>query len=401
MTDRLVSTVLPLKSPSGGPALSGDRPAPGGDFAVERAEGAVRLRLTGLWVTETLAGLAERFLQEAGAIQSAAVSLDLTGVTRLDTAGALVINQALARLGAGRCRTEVVSPDEEFIRLLNTAKPVPEGDRPGPQAPAPVRFVNQVGRNLTDVGRSSLGMLSFLGEFLGTLGYLAVRPGEIRWTSLAFHMDQAGIRAIPIVSLLSFLIGMVVAYMGMNELAKFGAQFFSIKMLEVTILREMGVILAAVLVAGRSASSFTAQIGSMVANEEVSAIRALGLSPMVLLVVPRIVALVLTFPLLVFIADVVGVIGGGTAICLTSDISVENFITQFNNGAKTNNFLVGLIKAPFCALAIGLVGCYHGFQASTSAESVGFLTTASVVKAIFLVIVIDAIFAIFFVNIGL
>ncbi|MDL2280011.1 ABC transporter permease, partial [Desulfovibrio sp. OttesenSCG-928-G11] len=210
-----------------------------------------------------------------------------------------------------------------------------------------------------------------------------------------------GLRAVPIVALLTFLIGLVVAYMGAQQLTMFGAQIFAVNLLEVTVMREMAVLITSIVVAGRSSSSFTAQIGAMVANEEVDALRALGLDPGAMLVVPRVMALILSLPLLVFLADIMALLGGWAALLMVMDMDLVTFITQLEKVARDNNFLAGMIKTPFFAIAIGLVGCFHGFRATGSAESVGFLTTVSVVQSIFIVILLDALFAIFFMNIGL
>lgn len=372
-----------------------------GTYRLDKKAGEVTVELDGVWATESLGDIARDFLSEMGSVKATNVTLRLGGIDRLDTAGALLINKAILCLEGGKSRLTIHNDNDNYARLMDAAQPVPDDRKPPSPPPLPVRLVNTLGKTLVDSGHSSVSLISFMGQFLVTLGHQIVQPHKVRWTSLFFFMEQAGIKAIPIVSLLAFLIGMVVAYMGMNELARFGAQFFSIKLLEVTILREMGILVTAIVVAGRSTSSFTAQIGSMVANEEVAAIRSMGLDPTVLLTIPRMVALIVTFPLLVFIANVVAIFGGGVAICLGSDITPHNFLMQFSSGANVNNLIVGLIKTPFCALAIGLVGCFHGFRATTSAESVGFLTTTSVVQAIFLVIVIDAIFAIFFATVGI
>jgi phospholipid/cholesterol/gamma-HCH transport system permease protein len=223
----------------------------------------------------------------------------------------------------------------------------------------------------------------------------------MRWISLVFHMEQTGVRAVPIVSLLNFLIGMVVAYMGMEQLAKFGARIFAVRLLEVTVLREMAVLITSIVVAGRSSSSFTAQIGAMIANEEIAAIRSMGLDPTLLLVVPRVLALMLCLPMLVFVADIAALAGGAAAFWFVADMSPFAFIGELYATVNVNNFLVGIAKTPFFAMAIGLVGCFQGFRATSSAESVGFLTTVSVVQAIFLVILLNAVFAIFFAAMGI
>lgn len=356
--------------------------------------------LSGDWVVQSLAPLVKNFAEEHGEHINGRVILSLDTISRLDTAGALMINQGRAILQAQGIQCHIQTTNPRYTTLLETSIPV-RTDEEVKGSSYGVFLMTELGRFICEMGTLSLKLLGFLGEFMVTLGYLIRHPRQMRWTSFFYFMDQVGVKAVPIVSMLTFLIGLVVAYMSMEELAKFGAKMLSIKLVEVAVFRELGVLITAIVVAGRSSSSFAAQIGSMVSNEEVSALRTMGFDPMPLLVVPRILALIVTLPMLVFVADVMGILGGAVAICMDMDMSLKGYLVQVYNGAKIWNFGVGLIKAPFCALAIGLVGCFQGFQATGSAESVGFLTTTAVVQAIFLVIVLDAIFAIFFTVLGI
>jgi phospholipid/cholesterol/gamma-HCH transport system permease protein len=213
-------------------------------------------------------------------------------------------------------------------------------------------------------------------------------------------MEQVGLNAMPIVALISFLIGVVLAYMGALQLTRFGASVFVVDLLEVAVLRELGILLTAILVAGRSGSAFTAQIGSMKIREEVDAMRTMGLDPVEVLVVPRILALLITLPMLGFIADLAGLLGGGLMTWTVLGIGPATFLERLRDTVDMRHFAAGLIKAPFFALAIGLIGCLLGFRVSGSSESVGRLTTQAVVEAIFTVIVLDAGFAVFFSAIG-
>lgn len=369
-------------------------------YEIKQEKGSTLFSLSGDWIIQSLAPVVKEFAAKHDIPPTDNVIISLKQVSRLDTAGALLINQGRDFFeGSGKkCTLEV--DNLSYTTLLETSTPVvPE------QVVKPLPYVLGVlynlGKFICEIGELSLNLLAFLGQFLVTLWFLIRNPRQMRWTSFFYFMDQVGLRAVPIVSMLTFLIGLVVAYMSMEELAKFGAKMLSIKLVEVAVFRELGLVITAIVVAGRSSSSFAAQIGSMVSNEEVAALRTMGLDPMSLLVVPRILALVFTLPMLVFIADVMGILGGAVAICMDMDMSLEGYLVQVYNGAKVWNFGVGLIKAPFCALAIGLVGCFQGFQATGSAESVGFLTTTAVVQAIFLVIVLDAIFAIFFTVLGI
>ena len=342
-------------------------------------------------------GTVREAIQHAGG----QVEINLDAVTHLDTAGALLVNLAADRVRKRGLDCAVLSGDEGHRRLLEKSRLSPDSqDKKKEKKPLFLVIPNAVGLALCDQVHVFGQLIGLMGEFLVDLAKLLLHPRRMRWTSLVFHIEQVGVRAVPIVSLLTFLIGMVVAYMGAEQLSNFGAQVFAVKLLEVTVMREMAVLITAIVVAGRSSSSFTAQIGSMVANEEVAAMLSMGLDPDVLLVVPRVLALIISLPMLVFVADISALLGGAAAIWYTIDMDLHTFISEFHNAAELKNFLVGMVKTPFFAMAIGLVGCFQGFRATSSAESVGFLTTVSVVQAIFIVILLDAVFAIFFTTIG-
>ena len=355
--------------------------------------------MSGDWTVQSLSGVLAPF--HSLVVQSTRdVIICLSDISRLDTAGALAVNEAALALRVRGQSVCIENANPRYARLLETSLPAhPEPPDSSP-LPFPLNHLYTLGKMTAELGSLCAELAGFLGRFLAAFWALVLNPSQIRWTSLVFFMDQGGLRAVPIVSMLTFLIGMVVAYMGMQELGKFGVKVLAIKLVEVSIFRELGVIIASIVVAGRSSSSFTAQIGAMVSNQEVAALQSMGLDPMRLLVVPRIVALVLTMPMLVLFANVAGLLGGAVAICLAMDMSLHAYLVQVYNGALLWNFLVGLIKSPFCALAVGVVGCYQGFRAKGSAESVGFLTTISVVQSIFLVIVIDAFFTLFFTVLG-
>jgi phospholipid/cholesterol/gamma-HCH transport system permease protein len=324
-------------------------------------------------------------------------AVDLRGVTRLDTAGALLLQEAL-----GSEKNRFITDDPLHGRLLDIAL-----QSPGPKLPEEdgkpalgMRFLNDLGRTITEESRLAALMAGFLGHYLVTCFRLAAEPRKLPFTSLVYHMQQVGVSAVPIVALLSFLIGLVIAYMGAQQLSMFGAEIFTIKLVEITTLRELGVLLTSIVIAGRSGSSFTAQIGAMVSNEEVAAMRTMGLSPMLRLAFPRITALVLMLPALVFLADVMSILGGGVASLSIMDMTPASYAARMQADINLNNFMAGMVKAPFFAIIIGVIGCFQGFQVTGSAESVGRLTTHSVVEAIFMVIVCDAMFALLFTGMG-
>ncbi len=247
-------------------------------------------------------------------------------------------------------------------------------------------------------GRSLLG---FFGQIVVTLGRVLVRPTRFRFVSFVSHLEQTGLSALPIVGLLSFLVGVVLAYQGVDQLRQLGAEVFVVNLVGVSTLREMGILLTAILVAGRSGSAFTAQIGTMQVNEEVDAMRTLALDPIEVLVLPRIFALMIAMPLVTFFANMMALLGGGLMCVLLIDQTVPQFIRQLNQAVDLWDFWVGIIKAPVFALIIAMVGCFEGLRVQGSAESVGRLTTQSVVESIFLVIVFDAMFSILFSHLGI
>ena len=219
-------------------------------------------------------------------------------------------------------------------------------------------------------------------------------------TSLVAHLQQSGLNAVPIVALLTFLVGAVVAFLGATVLADFGASIYTVDLVAFSFLREFGVLLTAILMAGRTASAFTAQIGSMKANEEIDAIRTLGLSPMELLVLPRVFALLIALPILTFIAMLSGILGGAVVCALSLDISPAMYLAMLQENIALKHFLVGMAKAPLFAFLIAVIGCLEGFKVTGSAQSVGERTTSSVVQSIFVVIVLDALAALFLMEMG-
>ena len=356
---------------------------------------------TGAWDVLHL-GESEMRLRDALAASGVVETIDITGIARLDTTGALVLQHAAALCAKRGGKGAIVTDNERHRQLLDRVR-IPAKI----QAPEftehhyGIQFLNDLGEEVVSQGRTFAHKLNFLGNYLAVLGLSLLRPASIRWTSLLYHMQQAGVAAVPIVALLTFLVGVVVAYMGTEQLSLFGAEIFVINLVEVTTMREMAPLITAIVVAGRSGSAFTAQIGAMTANEEVAAMRTMGLDPMRVLVLPRVLALILMLPALAFLADIMGLLGGGIATCLSVRMSAATFVARLQEVASLNNLAAGLAKTPFFALAIGAVGCFHGFQATGSAESVGRLTTKAVVESIFLVIVLNAAFAVFFTTIGI
>ena len=263
-----------------------------------------------------------------------------------------------------------------------------------------IQLLSRIGSAVYKLWQDTLQLLGFIGLILQTLARNLVRPKQWRITPVVAHIEQIGLNAAPIVILLTFMVGAVVAFLGATVLANFGAGIFTVDLVAFSFLREFGVLLTAILLAGRTASAFTAQIGSMKANEEIDAIRTLGLDPMDLLVLPRVLALLIALPLLTFLAMMAGILGGAVVCIVSLGISPDMFISLLHSDIGVQHFLVGMVKAPFFAFLIAAVGCLEGFKVSGSAESVGAHTTSSVVQSIFIVIVLDAVAALFFMEMG-
>lgn len=365
---------------------------------IDRSGEGVRVALSGDLRIGTVGSLLDRLAAVAG---PGPIVVDASAIERFDTAGAWAIAATQRRLEAEGVEVRVEGFAPAQAALLDTVVK----DLPPPPAPAAKRrtFVSWLGRlgeRVVAGWASFLEILNLFGAFIARLGGIVVRPARLRLTSLVFHMQEAGLNALPIASLMAFLIGVVLAYMGAVQLRQFGAEIFVVDLIAISILRELGILLTAIIVAGRSASAFTASIGSMKMREEVDAMRTLGLDPIQILVVPRVLALLLTLPLLGVVANFAGLIGGAAMAWIELGVSPEMFYVRLSE-VSVSHYVVGIAKAPFFALVIGLIGCHHGLKVKGNAESLGQLTSASVVLAIFLVIVLDAVFAIFFATVNL
>lgn len=362
---------------------------------------SLRLALAGRLVTATLAPIADA-LDRVEARGRARAVVDLSQLDALDTAGAWLIERTEARLQGQGLDVAVTGAKPNLARLMARVRQA--GRPPALPPPAPfglAGFVARVGEGTLAALHQGVDLLAFFGAVVGTVGRVALRPSRIRFTSLVSHIEQVGLNAMPIIGLLTMLIGVVLAYQGVDQLRVYGGEIFTVNLIGISTLREMGILLTAIMVAGRSGSAFTAQIGTMQVNEEVDAMRTLALDPIEALVLPRIFALVIAVPLLTVYADFMGILGGGVMTCLLIDLTPGQFLQRLNEAVNLNTFWVGLIKAPVFAFVIGMVGCFEGLQVRGSAESVGRLTTRSVVESIFLVIVFDALFSILFSYLGI
>ena len=351
------------------------------------------LRLLGRWTVDN-AGAIER---DTARTRATTGRIDASALEALDSAGALMLLDI-----AGEATLERIDGLDPRQRAL--VERVAQAKLPATREPLPPRGVVEllahVGEAVLDAAKQGKRLVAFLGLVLETAARVLPRPARWRFTAVVHHLEQTGLDAVPIVALLSFLVGGVVAYLAATVLEDFGAGIYTVELIGYAFLREFGPLLAAILVAGRSGSAFTAQIGAMKNREELDAMRALGLDPIELLVVPRLSALLVALPILGLVGMISGLAGGLVACAASLDISPDLYLARMRDAIDTRHFWVGLAKTPVFAFVIALVGCLEGMKVSGSAESVGQHTTSSVVQSIILVILFDALFAVYFQQAG-
>ncbi|NIC03891.1 ABC transporter permease [Billgrantia bachuensis] len=358
---------------------------------------AHRLSAVGDWTLPHYARL-----REAVAKVHEVESIDLQRLGELDTSGAALLVDLLGPDSVREIAQWAPNLPAERQALLKAvadanrnplfAPPVPRGN--------PLAALAGLGQVAELLARQQLRLVAFIGLTLSTLLKTLFTPWRWRITSLSAHVQQTGLNAIPIVALLTFLVGAVVAFLGATVLRDFGATIYTVNLVTYSFLREFGILLAAILLAGRTASAFTAQIGSMKANEELDALRAQGLDPMEMLVLPRVLAMMISLPILALIGMLSGMLGGAVVCAMALDITSTQFLTILQRDIPLEHFLVGIGKAPLFAFVIAVIGCLEGFKAGASAQSVGEHTTSSVVQSIFMVILLDALAALFFMEMG-
>jgi len=352
-----------------------------------------RLRLTGSWTLAHAAEMADTLRLAPEGI----VGADASEVERVDSAGVLQLLRFARRRGLDLDTFDFHEDHRALVAAIeDVADDRPKKKREYGVAAALARLGYAVHDNWLEI----LALVAFLGENLVKFGRLLTQPRRFRLTSTVYHMEQVGLDAVPLVFLLSYLVGAVIAFLGANILRDFGAEIYVVELVSVSFLREFAVLLTAIILAGRTASAFTAQIGAMQSREEIDAIRTLGMDPIDLLVLPRVVALIVMLPLLTFIAMIAGLLGGMTVGAFNLDIPPQAYLSRMDATIEVRHFLVGLSKAPIFAIVIGLIGCLEGLQVEGTAQSVGERTTSSVVQAISIVIAIDAFAAIWFMEMG-
>ena len=363
----------------------------------------LELRPAGSWTAAnvtTLETLSNAVTEELD--RSKAVTVNMAEVRELDTLGAWLLEKISRRAAAAGHRAEVIGVADKYAGLIEEVHQVNRRN------PAPTPTLNPVIAKVNDLGRTAIGATEDVSAFLQMLGSLALalvgvlrRPRSLRLTSLVYQLYRVGWQAIPIMVLITFLIGAIIAQQGFFHFRKFGANSYVVDMVGILVLRELGVLIVAIMVAGRSGSAYTAELGSMKMREEIDALSTMGLDPIEVLILPRIIALIFALPILSFIGSMAALYGGGLVAQFYGGMGPAIYIARLHDAVSVTSFKVGIIKAPFMALAIGIVACSEGLRVKGSAESLGKQTTTSVVKSIFLVIVLDGLFAVFFASIGM
>jgi phospholipid/cholesterol/gamma-HCH transport system permease protein len=355
----------------------------------------LELRPRGSWTASRVTTLESLAAAAAPAIDRAkSVKLDLADLSELDTLGAWLLEKLFRRAVSAGHRVDVTGVAESYAGLIEEVRQVNRHNR----LPPPAR--NPVVVRLGEIGRSASGATEDVAAFLQMLGVVR-RPRSLRITSAVYQLYRVGWQAIPIIVLIMFLIGAIIAQQGFFHFRRFGAESYTVDMVGILVLRELGVLIVAIMVAGRSGSAYTAELGSMKMREEIDALSTMGLDPIEVLILPRVVALVCALPILTFIGVMAALYGGGLVAQFYGDMSPAIYIARLHDAISITHFEVGIIKAPFMALVIGIVACSEGLRVKGSAESLGRQTTTSVVKSIFLVIVLDGLFAVFFASIGI
>ena len=366
---------------------------------------AERLEFTaaGSWTTSH-SGALEHLVDEAvlQVTGGSGMTVNMAGVQELDTLGAWLLERLIRGFRERGQTAGFIEVPERFRGLLEEIHEVNRRSR------VPVAEPNRIVAALDRIGRTTVGFrvdilafLEMLGDISVALLRVLVRPLDFRLTSAVHHLSRVGWEAMPIILLITFLIGCIIAQQGFFHFRKFGADAYVVDMVAILVVREIGVLIVTIMVAGRSGSAYTAELGSMKMREEIDALRTMGFDPVDVLILPRVLALVVALPILTFFGSIAALYGGGLVAWLYGGMSPEMYVTRLREAISVTHFSVGMIKAPFMALVIGVVACSEGLQVKGSAESLGLQTTTSVVKSIFLVIVLDGVFAIFFASIGM
>jgi phospholipid/cholesterol/gamma-HCH transport system permease protein len=370
---------------------------------IDTTEGdTLRLAAAGAW-TSTNARPLELEIDAAARRHAAVkqVAIDMGGVERLDTFGAWLLERLVRAFQSRGAATEIVGLKQDYRALIDELHQIKLEVPSQRRGIGVTEALASVGRTMANVGDTLLGILNMLGAICVAFGRVIAHPRRFRFTSLVHQLDNVGWKGVPIILLITFLVGAIISQQGIFHFRKFGADIYVVDMIGILVLRELGVLIVCIMVAGRSGSAYTAELGSMKMREEVDALRTMGFDPVEVLVLPRILALIIGVPILTFLGSLAALYGGGLVAWLYGGIDPDIFLQRLKEAIDVKTFEVGMIKAPFMALVVGVVACVEGMKVKGSSESLGLQTTASVVESIFLVIVLDGFFAIFFAAIGM
>ena len=366
----------------------------------------LRIAAGGDWIAENAPALEAQVDGEikrasAAGQGSSNVEIDMGGVKRLDTFGAWLLERLVRAFSMHGVAPTINGLKDDYKPLFDELHAV----EPAPPEPRPrhgLTFVlGSIGISIVSIGHTLAGVVNMLGALAVAVGHVIVNPRRFRFTSMVHQLDNVGWRAVPIVLLITFLVGCIVAQQGVFHFTKFGATVYVVDLLGFLVLRELGVLIVCIMVAGRSGSAYTAELGAMKMREEIDALNTMGFDPVEVLILPRIVALIIAVPILTFLGSMAALYGGALVCWLYGGIDPSVFLERLKEAITLDTFKVGMVKAPFMALIIGVVACVEGLRVKGSSESLGLHTTASVVESIFLVIVVDGLFAVFFASIGM
>ena len=370
---------------------------------LKSTDGVILLQSFGDWTIDALRNAAEILEQFSGTSRNVSIQWDVSDVGSVDSAGMMLFIHYYDVLKSNKCSIKVIGAKIEHEKMYGLLRKYAPGDSGvGPAFSSRfLKFLSNTGKNSVAFVLDMTAFLAFIGENFVNLLYSLLHPRSIRFGAIVKNIEEAGVRAMPIVALTSFLIGVVIAYQGAVQLEKFGANIFIVDMIGLSVTRELAPLITAIVVAGRTGSSYTAQLGVMKITEEIDAMRTMGFDPHRFLVLPRIIALMIALPLMIFFADIIGIVAGMFISHVHLHLSYAEFLHRLQTVLEVKHVWIGICKGPFFAWLIAIVGCFRGFQVSKSTDSIGHYTTISVVNAIFLVIACDALFSVLFTELGI
>lgn len=369
----------------------------------EKDDGSYLLTCSGEWHLKTIVDTASTLkIISRAIVKKSNVTWDISAIEKFDSAGVILLLQYVKVFKERMCDVTIIGANSKQEKMLAMFHEEAEStDIPTTKRHPIFSALERIGKNTVSTLHNIVEYISFLGETFTSLIYYILHPSSIRFKAIIKNIEEAGVRALPIIALTSFLIGVIVAYQGAVQLEKFGANIFIVDMIGISVTRELAPLITAIVVAGRSGSSYTAQIGVMKITQEIDAMKTMSFNPFRFLVLPRMIALMIAMPLMIFFADIVGIFGAMIISNIQLNLSYAEFTHRLQTVLDTKHLWIGIIKGPFFAWLIAAVGCFRGFQVSYNTESIGRYTTISVVNAIFLVIMCDALFSVIFTELGI